>query len=290
VIVALLLLVLPAGWSLRWLLLPLMVPLVFAAPVGRRPGELMVTVLDVGQGLAVVVLQDNHALLYDTGAGDPEGPNMATSVVLPYLEYSGISRLDALVISHNDNDHASGVKALAQWGAVDELWYGQSQQPVALVQRPCLSGAHYRLGELDVEVLHPVAGSSGSANSRSCVLMIRYANFTLLLPGDIGVAVEQQLVRKYGEQLRATVLLAPHHGSKTSSSAALLGAVRPRIAIFSAGYLNRFGHPAAAVERRYAARGVELFETAISGAITLRVRNGRTSVELWREQRGFYWH
>ncbi len=279
---ALLLALREAGWRLPGLLL--LAPLLFAP---RLPGEDMrILVFDVGQGLAVLVETGQRALLYDTGAGDPAGYNLASAVIQPYLRRRGIERLDLLVVSHSDRDHASGVATLLAGMSVSQLRYGDRPAEVAAAQSACRRGSGHRLGRLRVSELHPPPGDGGgmgSDNERSCVLMLELAGFRALFPGDIGRASELELVRRYGEELRADLLLVPHHGSGTSSSGPFLRSVAPELAVVSAGFRNHFNHPREDVVARYRRFGIELLETSREGAIELYIRGGElASVRAFR--------
>ena len=295
-------------------------PRILAPP----PGELRFAVLDVGQGLAAVLQTRSAAVVYDTGAGDPAGPNMATSVIIPYLEREGIDALDLLVVSHGDQDHAGGALSLQRRLPVREVWYGE--RPVAMpederggafaetagegepgfapaaqqtTQRACAAGYEATIGDVHLQVLHPPLDAHRGAgraarvhrNELSCVLLARHGDTRILLPGDIGADTERALVRRWGDGLRADVLLAPHHGSKTSSSTAFLRRVRPGLAINSRGHVNRFGHPHPRVAARYRGLGIAVLDTAPDGAILLRRRaDGPLEARAWRRERAFYWH
>jgi competence protein ComEC len=256
------------------------------------PASLLVTVMDVGQGLAVLVRNGDTVILYDTGAGDPRGPNMATSVLLPYLQRLGIQRLDLLVISHNDRDHASGIYTLHRQLEVAESWFGEEAFAGLSGQSPCRAGKHMAFGGLSVTVLHPGPGSAAlSANNSSCVIRLEYRGFSVLLPGDITAEVEQKLVKEQASSLSATVLVAPHHGSKTSSSLPFLRAVDPALVVFSTGYRNRFRHPHPDVLRRYHRLGIASLDTAAAGAVFLQVEDGRlTDSWGWRQRHYYYWY
>jgi competence protein ComEC len=277
---------------LRWLaLLCLCLPL--APPRDSlAPGSLIVTVMDVGQGLAVLVRSGDAVILYDTGAGDLKGPNMAGSVLLPYLQQLGIQRLDLLVISHNDRDHASGIYTLHQQLEIAQTWFGEEAAEGIPGQSPCRAGKHRVFGALRVTVLHPSLASPGtSANDSSCVIRVESLGFSVLLPGDISSGVEGKLLREQASSLPATVLIAAHHGSKTSSSLPFLRAVNPALAVFSTGYRNRFGHPHPDVLRRYDLLGITSLDTADAGAVFLQIEDGRlTDSWGWRHRHHYYWY
>jgi competence protein ComEC len=269
----------------------LLLPLALYPGSRLPPGELRVTVFDVGQGLSVLIRSGDYRLLYDTGAGDPDGFNMAQAVILPYLRQYGIHRLDSLVISHSDRDHASGVKTLDRELSIGEIYYGDHSQPSKVNQIACQRGQQWRRGDLSIRVLNPGANvAADSNNDRSCVLLLDFAGYRILLPGDIGRKAELEMVRRYGDQLAANLLISPHHGSLSSSSGPFLRRVAPQLAIVSAGFLNRFRHPRVEVMQRYQRLGVLTYSTADSGALELRVRGGElVQLEAFRDGFRPYW-
>lgn len=280
------------AFGLRWLgVLTLLLGL-FARPERPLPGELHLWVLDVGQGLAVVVRTRDTTLIYDTGAGDPQGPNMATSVILPWLRRQQIQTIDLLVISHGDRDHASGVYSLHDALHVSETWVGDAPFEGIRRQYPCRAGKRWQQGELQLTVLSPSAKLPDSKrNNLSCVVMLEFADERILLPGDIEAQIELDLVRRLGDELAATVLVVPHHGSRTSSTGPFLRRVSPQLAIFSRGYANRFSHPHAEVLQRYHRMGIQTVDTAQQGALELVWREGEAAqLRSWREQHKYYWH
>ncbi len=287
--IGLLLLIAHRALPLRWLAIAWIgLALLTHAPNPRRD-VLELWLLDVGQGLALVVLQGQHTLVYDTGAGDPAGPNMATGVLIPFLESRGVEQIDLLVISHGDNDHASGAQAVARRFPVLETWLGEALPVELPAQALCLAGQTRQLGALAIEVLWP-QDQEGQGNNRSCVLRLQYGELGILLPGDIESVVEHRLLRAQRSALAADLLVLPHHGSRSSSSSALLAAVNPSLVLLSRGYRNRFGHPHPLVTRRLAAFGLVACDTAEQGAVLVRLRPGAiASVSGWRHKRRFYW-
>ncbi|AEY01605.1 DNA internalization-related competence protein ComEC/Rec2 [Oceanimonas sp. GK1] len=224
-----------------------------------------VRVLDVGQGLSVLVTQGKRALLYDTGNRFPSGFNMADGVILPLLVRLGIDELDYLVISHDDSDHSANRDYLATQVPVHHRW---GAWPRGM---PCRAGQQRQWGGLTLHMLWPVA-SSGHSNNDSCVLRISDGTLTLLLTGDIEQQAEQGLLSR-GMPLRAQLLLSPHHGSRSSSSMAFIRAVAPVSVVHTAGFANRWGFPAPEVVARYRAAGVQQRVTGEQGMIHL-VANG----------------
>ncbi len=267
----------PRGWPLRWAGALAWLPLLAAWPSAPRDG-LWLTAFDVGQGNALLVETRNFRLLYDTGPAYSAESDGGSRVILPYLRWRGIARLDALVISHSDSDHAGGARSLLD--ALSVGWIASSlRDDHPLLQTPagerhvgCVAGQRWRWDDVDFEFLHPAAGDDqAKPNARSCVLRIRAGRHAVLLGGDIEAPQERALVARAADRLRADVLLAPHHGSGTSSTPEFLDAVRPGMALFQVGYRNRYRHPKAEVVARYDARGIRVLRSDQAGAVTLGI-------------------
>lgn len=289
----------PRGWPRRGLGAVLLLPLLFTQADRPAAGDYRATVLDVGQGLAVVVETARHVLVYD--AGPRFGPRFDTgaAVVAPFLHRRGRTHVDTLVVSHLDNDHAGGVVGLSEAVPIDRVL---GSAPVVLPggrplprQVPCSAGQHWQWDGVRFHMLYPAPETPVGAgeNDRSCVLLIAGRDGQagrMLLTGDIEAATEARLVARYGPALRATVLVVPHHGSNTSSTRAFLHAVAPRVAIAAAGYRNRYHFPTARIRRRYARLGIPLFDTITSGAITLRwSRHGQPRLTHYRQRHRHFW-
>lgn len=233
-----------------------------------RLNDWQLIVFDVGQGLSILVKRDNNAILYDTGAAYKSGFNMVDAVVLPYLQYAGISRLDKVIISHSDNDHAGGLATLQQSIEIKELIYNLDQESNSQkVSGRCLQGNSFNWQTITFEFLWPET-LVGENNDDSCVVLISDENNKVLLTGDISKKVERTLIHQY-PQLQVDVLVVPHHGSKTSSSDAFITHVSPQLAIVSAGYLNRWRMPVAEVVKRYQLNNIKMLNSATSGQIVL---------------------
>ena len=286
-------LLLPRGFPWRAGGLTLMAP-AFALPApAPAPGEAWVTTLDVGQGLAIVVRTANRALLYDAGPAFGAEADSGERIVVPYLRASGVARLDALVLTHNDTDHTGGAWSVLADLEVDRVLHSlPASHPVlalAAATQRCARGMAWEWDGVSFEMLHPAQASSARRrNDDSCVLRVRTAGGTMLLTGDIERGAEAELAR--AALARADVLLVPHHGSRTSSSAEFLAAVQPRHAIAAVGYRSRFGHPHPDVLGRYAAAGLELLRTDRQGAVTVRLAAGAPGLEAERARRARYWH
>jgi len=287
----------PRGWPSRWLGMLAWLPLFVNAPVHPKAGEMWVTAFDVGQGMALLVETERHRLLYDTGPFYSPESDGANRVVLPYLKARGIDSLDAVVISHNDNDHSGG--ALSVFGQIRVGWVSSSLALDSAVvraapgHRRCAAGQAWSWDGADFEMLHPAMASYDSAkwkpNARSCTLKISLGGQAILLPGDIEAAQEAELVEAVPDKLRASVLLSPHHGSGTSSTMPFLAAVKPEIALFQVGYRNRFRHPKQEVFDRYGTLGITRLRSDESGAVTVRIGEGLDYVE-YRSRHARYWY
>ena len=285
-------LLLPRGFPWRACGLALMLPAVALPAPAPAPGEAWVTTFDVGQGLAVLVRTARHALLYDAGPayGDTDS---GERIVAPALRALGVARLDALVLTHDDSDHTGGALSILENVEADLLLHSLAERHPLLALAPaarrCLRGASWIWDGVRFDVLHPAAARPvRRRNEESCVLKVSAGEGAMLLTGDIERASELGLAREGA--VRATALLVPHHGSRSSSSAPFLEAASPRLAVASAGYRNRFGHPAAAVLERYAAAGVVLWRTDRDGAVTVRLGPGGAAAHAERARRARYWH
>lgn len=290
-------LLLPRGCPLRWLGLAGLLPMLLLQPDRPMPGAMQVAVLDVGQGLSVVIRTAGHVLLYDAGPRYSAQSDSGSRIVLPYLRATGVSRLDGMVISHNDTDHSGGMRSILTQMPV--AWLASSlpadNPELALARHaPCQAGQSWTWDGVRFDMLAPSVASYRQAdikdNNRSCVLRV-ISNFgSLLLPGDIERKAEKMLLTG-NPRLAADVLIAPHHGSKTSSSPGFVAAVQPGIVIFTVGYRNRFGHPKAAVWQRYQNIGSRTYRSDADGAVLLDFASKQgIAVTRWRLQARRYWH
>lgn len=282
----------PRGIPSRAAGLALLGPALAFAPPRPAQGEAWISTLDVGQGLAVIVRTAGRSLLYDAGPsfGDVDSGGR---VVLPLLRASGIERLDALVLTHEDLDHLGGALTVLESVEVDlvssSLPGEHMLHALPHAARRCAAGARWQWDGVRFEFLHPPADAAAvRRNDRSCVLKVATAGGAMLLTGDIERGAEEALVARRAD-LRSTVVLMPHHGSRTSSSAGFLEAVRPAWAIAAAGYRNRFGHPHPEVLARYAAQGVRVLRTDLDGAVHVRLDASGAAVEAERSARPRYW-
>ncbi|HDV6326249.1 TPA: DNA internalization-related competence protein ComEC/Rec2 [Burkholderia cenocepacia] len=290
----------PRGWPLRWAAPLTWLPLVAPAPDAPPPGGFRLTVLDVGQGAAVLVETARRTLLFDAGPG-AESSHAGTRIVAPALRARGIATIDSLVLSHADADHAGGAPAvyaaadvrqlLAGIAPKSRLWRDAAAAGVA-DRLPCAAGQRWTWDGVAFTMLWPPGGvGTGSSNGQSCVLRIDADGTSALLTGDIDARGERRLVNDARDALAAQILIVPHHGSRTSSVEPFLDSVGPRVAVFPVGYRNRFGHPHRTVLARYEARGIPLPRTDRDGAVRFDVApaGGGFAFARYRDERRRYW-
>lgn len=292
-------LLLPRGFPARWIGAIAFLPLFLIVPAPPPAGALRLTVLDVGQGLAVVAQTQHHALLFDTGPAFGPGADSGSRVIVPFLRATGIRRLDTLVISHDDADHTGGALSVLQALPVDTLLTSLPDlDPLLLIgpeERRCMAGQAWTWDGVVFEMLYPDAATREAEklkdNERSCVLKITAAAGSVLIPADIERRGEQTLLSVAAEKLKTDVLVAPHQGSRTSSSQAFVEAVAPRLVIFPVGYRNPFRHPHPEVVARYAALGSVATRTDQGGAISVELQVGKPlSAVRYRDRHVRYWH
>ncbi len=282
-----------------WLLLPrgtpgkplaalLWLPLLWPALHRPAHGEADLVLLDVGQGLSLLVRTRQHDLLYDAGPAVPRGLDLGEAVVLPALRAYGVAQLDAMVLSHGDNDHAGGAGAVARGMATARVFAPAGWARAGMT--PCRTGQAWTWDGVTFSFLHPAPHFPYLGNESSCVLRVQAQGASALLPGDIGRHVEARLAKRPPDQVRADVLLVPHHGSDTSSSLDFIAAVRPSLGLVAVGTGNRFGLPKPIVSARYLRYRVPLLDTAHSGAIHLRLGPDGVQVrQRMRQDRRRYW-
>jgi len=294
-------LLMPRGWPLRFLGVMCCLPVLLQPASAPLFGDMRVTVFDVGQGSAVLIETAKHRMLYDTGPGFSAETNSGTRILLPYFQARGIHQLDQLMITHSDNDHSGGALSLMQSLHVDQVSSSLvATHPMVLASRRhqrCQAGQAWTWDGVQFEILHPVpviyTSSKWKSNALSCTLKISTKSHSLLLAGDIEAIQEDELVNSIAAKLKADVLLAPHHGSGTSSTTPFLLAVKPELALFQVGYLNRYQHPKPEVMQRYLDFGIKPLRTDISGAITLQFGSAIKVSDManeYRKDHARYWY
>jgi competence protein ComEC len=263
----------------------LAIPQLLLPPPGRSEAEALF--FDVGQGTAVLLRSGDLSVLYDTGAGGTTGPSLAERVILPYLAAQGIEELSLLVISHLDNDHSGGLGDLESKLPIQRRWSGP---PLPGGFERCRPGRRLGLSPHFLVTSLSAAQASDSSNNQSCVLQVELHGLRVLLPGDVDRRREAELVAYWGGRLQSDVLLAAHHGSRSSSSRLFLRHVDPQLVIFTAGHANRFGHPVDEVRAAVADSGAGQYSSAEHGAIQLRYGQGEWRLHTERHRwRPFWW-
>ncbi|MDD7805410.1 MAG: DNA internalization-related competence protein ComEC/Rec2 [Endozoicomonas sp. (ex Botrylloides leachii)] len=283
------LLISPLPVLLRLLAPALLFPWVFPVVNKLDKGQAKITVLDVGQGLSVLIHTKNHTLVYDTGDAFTDRFNAADCVIVPYLRRAGIQSIDRIIISHGDKDHVGGLKPLLKHYDCGDILSGTTIPYYDKNILFCQAGNQWNWDGVQFNVLAS-GGQWKKANDRSCVLKVTAGNESVLLTGDISYRIEEHLLH-LTKALESTVLLAPHHGSRFSSSLAFLSAVNPRYVLFSAGYKNRFSHPAKATLQRVVYQGADYWNTAWHGTLTFELGNGNCEINGYRcTHRRYWWH
>lgn len=276
---------LPRGVPMRAAGLVLMLPLLWPQRSPLHAGEFELTVFDVGQGLSVLVQTRDHALLYDTGARWSEDRDVGDAVVVPSLRALGVRRLDRLLISHLDDDHAGGRESVLRAYPDAEQSIGNDADPAPR----CTAGQRWTWDGVDFDLLHPPPHFPDLDNDNSCVLRIASVHGSALLPGDIGALIEQRLVREQPEAIDVDVVVAAHHGSKHSSAPEFVTATSAETVVFARGWRNRFGHPAHDVTARWRDAGALVTDTAVQGALSLRFgAEGRATASVRARSRVFW--
>ncbi len=271
-----LILFLPQGLKLRRFGFLLFLPFITSANQILLPtGAFVASILDSGQGLAIVVRTQNHSLVFDTGFKTHSGFNISDSVIIPYLHKYGRTHLDKVIISHNNYDHIGGLEALQNGIKINELiTSGKTKIEQANI---CRKGDSWNWDGVSFSFLHPdkIKLFRGE-NNNSCVLKIDNGKYSILLTGDIEKQAEKYLLKNQKEMLKSDVLLVAHHGSKTSSTDEFIEAASPSIAVISSGYRNRFHHPENEVVKRYKARSIKILNTQCDGQINLKIARNLT--------------
>jgi competence protein ComEC len=287
-------LLLPRGVPARYLGAVLCLPLVFPVLEQPRPGEAEVEVLDVGQGTAVLIRTARHALLYDAGPafGDT---NAGERIVLPRLFGLGLEKLDGLILTHDDLDHTGGAPAVLRDMNVD--WVATSLPP----DRPmfqgkklvrCWRGQQWQWDEVRFEMLNPPVSAYSEQrkdNNMGCVLKVTAGGKSLLLTADAERPAEEEMLLAEADKLKADVLMAGHHGSKTSSTQAFINAVGAEQVIFTMGYRNRYGHPHWSVVNRFRDAQAQLFRTDRAGELVFTLAASEPRLQGWRQAHRRYW-
>jgi competence protein ComEC len=253
---------------------------------------LQMLVFDVGQGTAVLIRTPKHQLLYDTGPLYTENFDAGSGIIVPYLQGQGLRHIDTLVVSHNDQDHSGGLNGVLAATDVDRLWLGEPDKYQRQANAPAADNCHlqspWQWDGVNFQFLSWPISSTAKANNHSCVLLVEYNGHKILLTGDIEKETEQILLAQ-DSLAPVEILLAPHHGSHTSSTAQFVAKVHPQYVIYSAGYHNQHGHPHADVQARYSDIGAIPLNTAYSGALEFIWDDDGNGLTQYRQSAQRYW-
>jgi len=270
-VISVLLFLSPRGLPGRYLALIFCLPLFFIRPEKPEHGDAWFTLLDVGQGLSAVVQTKNHLLLFDTGPKFSDAFDTGKAVVLPYLKSQGINSVDMIIISHGDNDHVGGLNSVLEEFSPDELLSGDMEKTPQAQSKQCLAGQNWEWDGVIFQLLHPPKSPVKKAdNDDSCVLRVSANGKSVLITGDIEKQTEKLLLSNE-VNLKSDILVVPHHGSNTSSTAPFIETVDPKVALYPASYSNRYGFPKANVIARYNARQISQFSTGEGGALLIKL-------------------
>ena len=301
---------LPSGFPYRSLGWAFMLPVLAWVPSRPAPGDWELYAIDIGQGSALVLLTKNRTLVYDTGVRYSPDADAAQRNLLPFLRAKGIRKVDVLVVSHADLDHVGGVRSVLEAFPVEQAytpfdlhaWLKRESRllgvrgtpPLPYAMTECRHGRTWQVDGVRFEFLWPlgdgnidIGANTRERNSNACVLRIKGAHHTILLPGDIGADEETALVAR---GLPSTdIVLAAHHGSRYSSAQSFVSAMHAEHVIAQAGRWNRYGHPAGVTQRRWENSGAGFWNTGLDGAVIAYSKSGKLTVAAERELRPKYW-
>lgn len=327
-LVGILVLFAPKGIGVQWFAIPLFAPALLFNVTPSRITGFEVHVLDVGQGLASLILTDTTTMLFDTGGKVSPSLSMFESAVVPYLHSLGRRKIDRLVVSHSDEDHSFGLNDfISRYPEATITVGGDLQNAENPAGAACLAGQSWQMDGVHFSFLHPAADDKVGDNDRSCVLLVHQGAARAMITGDIERAGElklEQRLRLAGEKIAVeqgvdhldspstelfatnmanedlasnatfhiNLLIAPHHGSKTSSDSALLSRLRPEHVVFPAGYLNRYGFPHADVQMRYKLLGTKQYITGTHGSVAFSFGHAGLLAPpvTWLQRHRRFWH
>jgi len=288
-LMAVLLLLAPKGFPCRYLSIIFMLPFILFHEQRPKPGGVYLSLLDVGQGLSAVIRTANHLLIYDAGPKYPSGFDAGRSVVMPYLQDIGVRKIDMLMVSHGDNDHIGGVHWLLSHLPVKRVVTSVPQSHWQQFVDACYAGKAWIWDGVQFQVLSPAKNETYADNNSSCVLRVTAGGRHILLTGDIEKPAERYLLSHRKKALPASIIIAPHHGSRSSSSWAFVQVVHPEAVLIPVGFQNRYRFPAASVLARYHRVGAKIFPTSHLGAIQVKISPaGRVCIRPTYQQR-HYW-
>jgi competence protein ComEC len=289
-VVSVFLILLPRGLGNKYIGIAGLV-LALVIPLKQLP-DLQMLVFDVGQGTAVFIRTPNHQLLYDTGPLYTENFDAGSGIIVPYLQSQGVQHLDKLVVSHNDLDHSGGLSGVLAATKVNQLWLGEPDKFHGHETDPQPENCHlqkpWQWDQVNFRFLTWPIQPIAKANNHSCVLLVEFKGHKILLTGDIEKEVERTLLAQ--ESLTSVdILLAPHHGSHTSSTPEFVAQVHPQTVIYSAGFHNQHGHPHADIQARYSAVKSVALNTAFNGVLEFVWLGDLAVVTQYRQSSPRYW-
>lgn len=270
----------PRRFPAKYLAIIFLLPVLLYKFPAPQKNQVWFTLLDVGQGLASIVRTQHHILIYDTGPKFGEGFDAGSAVILPYLQYHKIDNVDLLMVSHGDNDHIGGAQSILQNIKVDRILTSVPQK-IGHNANYCYRGQQWNWDGVKFKILSPLRNEKYSGNNSSCVLRVTAGKQNILLTGDMQKPVEDRLL-KTQEDLQTTILVAPHHGSRTSSSMKFVRSVHPKVVLYPTGYRNRFRFPSVLVRRRYQQLGAKEYNVAYTGAIFCKLNGDSLLPQLYR--------
>lgn len=286
------------------------ITLIIFSPKQKLPhGIYQVNTLDIGQGLALVIQTQNQTLIFDTGNRWSDYSDAMRFVGIPYLLHNKINTVDHVILSHGDNDHMGAFSSLDDYANIKNIWHGSGVKISSIVQtgsaletgdgaekkasgeytsESCLNEGTWTIDGIKFQWL-AASHANGNDNHRSCVLYIESDYGKTLIPSDIDIKRERLLLERYPQLSDIDLLIAPHHGSQTSSSNAFLKALAPKHAIFSSGFANHYNHPHPKVEARYKEHKIKIFNTAETGTVEFTFDETGTHVNAYRESQSYWW-
>jgi competence protein ComEC len=285
-------LLLPIGTPGKWLGFIWILPVIFYQPLLPTDGDVWLTLLDVGQGLSVVVQTKNHLLVYDAGPSFGDHFDMGESIVTPYLHTIAAKSIDKLVISHGDNDHIGGAQAIMRTFNVKEIQTSVPEKFPAQRAQYCLAGEKWQWDKVQFTFLYPNKEMLELGNDSSCVLRIDNGKQVVLLTGDIEKNAEKFLLAEDVSLLKTDIVIAPHHGSKTSGFEKFILAMKPKIVLYSTGYRNRYHFPHQSVVRTYQKINAMAYNTVESGTMQFKLNKDKDLLvdDQYRLSHKKYWH
>lgn len=289
--IAAIIFLLPQQLSLKHLIpfffLPILFPIRQFHPKGA---DIHFSLLDVGHGLASIVQTSHHLLIFDCGPRLGESFDAGKIVVLPALYRSGVKKINKIIISHSDSDHLGGLKAILQVFPKTKVLTSIPKRLRNFKAKTCQAGDSWYWDGVFFQILWPPRGFPYQDNNSSCVLKVSNGRYSLIIPGDIEFQTEASLVNRNWKRLPTTILIAPHHGSKTSSSFRFLQATKPKLVLFATGDYFRFHIPNRLIEARYREIGTETLSTYTKGNIDCYLpKKGEMTIQAYRKKHKFLW-